>query len=77
MDKDLIIKYSPIALVVVAIIFQWNLFVTPERLEVKHREILRDISQTYTTKEQYSDVKTQLQDMRQKIDKLYEIMTQK
>lgn len=77
MDKDLIIRYSPIALVVVAIIFQWNLFVTPEKLEVKHREILRDISQTYTTKEQYSDVKTQLQDMRQKIDKIYEIMTQK
>ena len=77
MDKDLIIKYSPIALVVVAIIFQWNLFVTPEKLEIKHREILKDVSQTYTTKEQYSEVKTQLQDMRQKIDKIYEIMTQK
>lgn len=77
MDKDLIIKYSPIALVVIAIIFQWNLFVTPEKLEIKHREILKDVAATYTTKEQYSDVKTQLADMRQKIDKMYEIMTRK
>lgn len=59
----------------IALIFQWNLFVTPEKLEIKHREILRDVSQTYTTKEQYNDLKTQLSAMQQKIDKMYEIMT--
>lgn len=69
------IKYSPIALVVIAIIFQWNLFVTPEKLEIKHREILKDVSQTYTTKEQYNDVKTSLSAMQQKIDRMYEIIT--
>lgn len=60
---------------VIAIIFQWNLFVTPEKLEIKHREILKDVSQTYTTKEQYNDLKTQLSAMQQKIDKMYDIMT--
>lgn len=75
MDKNLIKEYSPIALVVIAIIIQWNMFVTPEKMEIKHREILKDVQERYTTKEQYSDLKTQLQDMRQKIDKIYEIMT--
>ena len=55
-----IYKYLPIGVVGIALIFQYNLFVTPERLEVKHREILNDISQTYTTKEQYNDLKNQL-----------------
>ena len=60
MDKDNIIKYAPIIIVVLSIIFQWNLFVTPEKLEIKHREILKDVSNTYSTKEQYDDLKTQL-----------------
>lgn len=75
MDKDNLVKYAPFAVVIISLIFQWNLFVTPEKLEIKHREILRDISETYTTKEQYGDLKTQLQDMRQKIDKMYDIIT--
>lgn len=75
MDKESLIKYSPIALVVISLIFQWHLFVTPEKLEIKHREILKDVAQTYTTKEQYNDLKTQLSAMQQKIDKMYDIMT--
>lgn len=77
MDKSLLKEYAPIALLVIAIIIQWNMFVTPVQLEQKHREILKDISERYTTKEQYSDVKNQLKDMQQKIDKIYEIMTRK
>lgn len=75
MDKESFIKYSPIALVVISLIFQWHLFVTPEKLEIKHREILKDVAQTYSTKEQYNDLKTQLSAMQQKIDKMYDIMT--
>lgn len=77
MDKDTLIKYAPVAMVVIAIIFQWNLFVTPEKLEIKHREILKDVSTTYTTKEQYNDLKTQLGDMQKKIDKIYDILSRK
>lgn len=77
MDKNLVKEYAPIALIVIAIIIQWNMFVTPVQLEQKHREILKDVSERYTTKEQYSDVKTQLKDMQQKIDKIYEIITRK
>ena len=72
MDKQTIEKYAPFALIIIALILQWNIFVTPAQLEIKHREILQDVAARYTTKEQYSDVKAQLQDMQQKIDKIYD-----
>ena len=60
--------------VCIALIFQYNLFVTPEKLEVKHREIMNDISQKYSTKEQYNDLKAQLNIMQAKIDKIYDVI---
>ena len=69
-----IYKYLPICVVIVALIFQYNLFVTPENLEVKHREILEDIARTYSTKEQYYDLKEQLSIMQAKIDKIYDVI---
>ena len=61
-------------MVIIALLFQYNLFVTPEKLEVKHREILTDIAQTYSTKEQYNDLRTQLSLMQAKIDKIYDVI---
>ena len=69
-----IIKYLPIFVLFVAILFQYNLFVTPEKLEVKHREIMNDISKSYATKEQYNDLKSQLNIMQAKIDKIYDVI---
>jgi len=67
-------RYLPIGMVIIALLFQYNLFVTPEKLEVKHREILTDIAQTYSTKEQYNDLRTQLSLMQAKIDKIYDVI---
>jgi len=72
--EEYIWKYLPIGIISLALVFQYNLFVTPEKLEVKHREILSDISQTYTTKEQYNDLKNQLNAMQVKIDKIYDVI---
>ena len=72
--EEYIWKYLPIGIISLALVFQYNLFVTPEKLEVKHREILSDISQTYTTKEQYNDLKNQLNAMQIKIDKIYDVI---
>ena len=72
--EKMVYKYLPVGLVGIALIFQYNLFVTPDKLEVKHREILNDVSQTYTTKEQYNDLKSQLNAMQAKIDKIYEVI---
>jgi hypothetical protein len=67
-------KYLPMVILSIALIFQYNLFVTPEKLEVKHRQILNDISQSYVTKEQYNDLKSQLTAMQAKIDKIYDVI---
>lgn len=58
--------------------FQWHLFVTPEALETKHREILKDVAQIYVPKEQYNaqhaELKSQICDIQMKIDKIYDII---
>ena len=72
-----IYKYLPICIVIIALLFQYNLFVTPEKLEVKHREILSDISSLYATKEQYQGLKEQLSLMQVKIDKIYDVIITK
>ena len=72
--EQIIYKYLPVGIIGIALLFQYNLFVTPEKLEVKHREILNDISRTYTTKEQYNDLKSQLNAMQAKIDKIYDVI---
>lgn len=74
MDKETLIKYSPIAVVVIAIILQWNMFATPTDMEKKHREILNEVAERYMTKEQASDFRIQLNDMQNKIDKIYDVI---
>ena len=59
---------------VVDVLNEISPFVTPEKLEVKHREILSDIAQNYSTKEQYNDLKVQLSNMQAKIDKIYDVI---
>ncbi len=44
MDRQYLYKYAPVLLVIIAIIFQYNLFVTPEKLEHTHREILTEVA---------------------------------
>lgn len=77
MDKDTAAKYAPMAVVIIGLIFQWNLFVTPEKLEIKHRQVLMDVASMYTTKEQHNDLKDEINDMKKKIDKIYEVITRK
>ena len=79
--EQFINKYLPLGLVAVALIFQYNLFATPMSLEVKHREILGDISNIYATKESYQDLKEDCNDLKQQLgaiqlksDKIYEVI---
>jgi hypothetical protein len=70
-------KYAPIAIVIIAILFQYNLFVTPERLEQKHRDILSEVSKVYTTKSEFDIIRSQYDDVNKKLDRIYEILTRK
>ena len=74
MDKEFMHKYAPVLIAIIAIIFQYNLFVTPEKLEQTHREILNEISQVYITKSEFGNVKEQLTNINKKIDKIYDTL---
>jgi len=75
MDKNTFIKFAPSILVIFIFILQYNLFVTPQELEIKHREIVSEIANNYVTKAEMSNFKETISDMQKKIDKIYDILT--
>ena len=77
MYKETIYKYAPLFLLVIAIIFQYNLFVTPAILEKTHREILKEVSQAYITKSEFVIMREQLSDINKKIDKIYDLVNER
>ena len=74
MDKEMIYKNIPLLILGLAVIFQYNLFVTPAKLEQTHREILSEVSKAYITKSEFGIVKEQLSDINKKIDKIYDTL---
>ena len=68
------IEFAPIIVVIVLFLIQNRLVVTPEQLEKKHREILDDVSKKYATQSIVNELKSQLHDMAEKIDKIYNIL---
>ena len=74
MDRDFLYKYLPLRVLGIAVIFQYNLFVTPQMLEHTHREILSEISKVYITKSEFQIVKEQLTDINKKVDKIYDTL---
>ena len=58
----------------IALILQYNLFVTPEKLEQTHREILTEVSQVYITKSEFGNTKEQIIDINKKLDKIYDTL---
>ncbi len=72
MDK--IIYYAPVILIVLVFLINERLVVTPEQLEKKHREILKDIENRFTTLKSFEDLKSQFTDMKDKIDKIYDCL---
>lgn len=67
MEKKNIGKYAPYAIVIITLILQWNMFVTPAVLEKTHREIIQHVAEKYASKEDVTD-------MRKKLDKIYDII---
>ena len=74
MDKELLYKYAPLIVLGLAVIFQYNLFVTPQMLEHTHREILSEVAKVYITKSEFGIVKEQLADINKKVDKIYDTL---
>ena len=66
------IEFAPILIVLLGFIWQYKVFVTPEELERKHREILEDVDRKYTTKTEARNLEEKLDDMQRKIDMIYD-----
>ena len=66
------IEFAPIIAVLLGFIWQYKVFVTPEELERKHREILEDVDRKYTTKTEARNLEEKLDDMQRKIDMIYD-----
>ena len=66
------IEFAPILIVLLGFIWQYKVFVTPEELERKHREILEDVDRKYTTKTEAKNLEEKLDDMQRKIDMIYD-----
>ena len=69
-----IIEYAPIIVVILLFLIQNRMVVTPEQLEKKHREILDDVSKKYATQSIVNELKSQIHDMADKVDKIYNIL---
>ena len=53
--NDKIIEFAPIIIVILAFIWQNNVFVRPEQLEKKHREILDDMKKSFVELNAYKE----------------------
>lgn len=71
---DQFIYYAPVVIVVLVFLVQERIVVTPEQLEKKHREIIKDIESRFTTNNRFEDLKSQVVDMKDKIDKIYDCL---
>ena len=69
-----IIEYSPIIVVILMFFVQQKIFVTPEQLEKKHREIIDEIEEKYVSMNSLIDLKEQFSEVKDKIDKIYDLL---
>ena len=71
---DNFLYYAPVIIVVLVFLIQERIVVTPEQLEKKHREILKDVEARFTTIDCHEDLKGQFCEIKDKIDKIYDCL---
>ena len=70
-NSNLILQYSPVIMVVLVYFIQLKIFVTPQELEKKHREILLEAENRFASRITVHDLKDQITEIKDKIDKIY------
>lgn len=78
MDIEQLEHFAPYVIVLLMFIWQHNIFVRPEQLEKKHREILTDIKDKYVEINAYKEFQThiysKLDELTGSIDDLKEML---
>ncbi len=72
-NSEIIMRYSPIIILVLVYFIQLKIFVTPAELEKKHREILLEAESRFAPEIAVHDLKEQIADIKEKIDKIYNL----
>ena len=62
--------FAPFIIVILIFFLQFRIFVTPEQLEKKHREIIKECKLEFATQSLVGELKERLDRMEEKIDKL-------
>lgn len=69
---ETILEYSVLTIVVIVVLRYFNLIVTPERLEKKHREILKEVEVKFVTWQTFNEFKNQLKLLQDEVHAVYE-----
>jgi len=81
MDLSQIEQYAPWILIILVVIWQNNIFVRPEELEKKHREILDDVKEKYVEinayKEFQNHIYSKLDELSGSVDDIKTMLIQK
>lgn len=67
-----ILEYSVLTIVVIVILRYFNLIVTPEKLEKKHREILKEVEVKFVTWATFNEFKNQFKEVQDEVHAIYE-----
>lgn len=67
-----LIRYSPIIMLVLVYFIQLKIFVTPETLEKKHREIIQEAENRFASKVALCGMQDRIGEIKEKIDKIYD-----
>ena len=70
-NMELFVEYSPVIMLVLLCVMQFRIFVTPEILKKKHREIIAEVESRFTVIDSVIDLKEQISEIKEKIDKIY------
>jgi len=65
-------EYAPIVLIIICLLLREKIFVTPEQLERRHREIIDEVEEKFSTKEDSKHMSCEIKGMKDKIDKIYD-----
>jgi hypothetical protein len=75
--EELILKYLPIAVVVIYICIQCKVFVTEGKLRDTKEEILKSVKEDYATKEIAENIKDDIREIKQELINLNEFIRNK
>ena len=70
-----LIPFAPLIVALVYFLWQEKIVATPAQLEEKHRRIINEVSEHFVTKDSYNELRDDFGYIKEKIDKIYEMIT--